>query len=44
MLCGDFRQILPMTKFDTRANIMKAYIKKTNISLERSKAPKTDFK
>ena len=28
ILCGDFRQILPMTRSDTGANIMNAYIKK----------------
>ena len=28
MLCGDSRQILPMIRSDTRANIMNACIKK----------------
>ena len=39
MLCGDFRQILPVIRSGTRANIINVCI-----SLERSKAPKTDYK
>ena len=31
MLCGDFRQILPIIRFDTRANIMNACIQKLYI-------------
>ena len=38
MLCGDFRQILPVIRSGTRANIINSRIKKS-LSLERSKAP-----